>query len=84
MSSHPGFWAEMGVMFRELVNDLRGTFIQSYFQQPEHLSEPGTPMSPTQYMVNQELGAAQSYDARLDDLAARGGQSREPDRGRER
>lgn len=46
---------EFAAIGREAVKDIRGTMMQVFFGQPEHQSEPGTPLNPTQIMVTREI-----------------------------
>lgn len=74
----PSLGAELKAMAREAVKDIRGTVHQSWFGQPEHTPEMGTPLNPTPQMTTQDLGTVHgSYQAMLDSYAARGGDSQE-------
>lgn len=69
----PSLGAELKAMAREAVKDIRGTVHQSFFSQPEHAAEMGTPLNPTPQLVTQDLGMAHgSYDSMLDSYAAQG------------
>jgi hypothetical protein len=69
----PSLGAELKAMAREAVKDIRGTVHQSWFGQPEHTPEMGTPLNPTPQMTTQDLGTVHgSYQAMLDSYAARG------------
>ena len=69
----PSLGAEIKAMVREGVKDVRGTLHQSWFGQPEHAAEMGTPLNPTPQLVTQDLGMAHgSYDSMLDSYAAQG------------
>jgi hypothetical protein len=78
----PSLGAELKAMAREAVKDIRGTVHQSWFGQPEHTPEMGTPLNPTPQMTTQDLGTVHgSYQAMLDGYAAQGreAQDREND-----
>ncbi|WP_435008071.1 hypothetical protein P12x_005340 [Tundrisphaera lichenicola] len=49
------FPGEVKAIGREAMKDVRGTIMEVFFGKPEHQSEPGTPLNPTQQMVTQEL-----------------------------
>lgn len=69
----PSLGAELKAMAREAVKDIRGTVHQSFFGQPEHAAELGTPLNPTPQMTTQDLGTIHgSYQAMLDSYAAQG------------
>ena len=69
----PSLGAELKAMAREAVKDIRGTVHQSFFGQPEHAAELGTPLNPTPQMTTQDLGTVHgSYQAMLDSYAAQG------------
>lgn len=71
--SQPSLGAELKAMGREAVKDIRGTLHQSYFGQPEHMGEMGTPLNPTPQMTTQDLGTVHgTYQSMLDTYAARG------------
>jgi len=73
VQSQPSLGAELKAMGREAVKDIRGTLHQSYFGQPEHMSEMGTPLNPTPQMTTQDLGTVHgTYQSMLDTYAARG------------
>lgn len=78
----PSLGAELKAMGREAVKDIRGTVHQSWFGQPEHGAELGTPLNPTPQMTTQDLGTVHgSYQAMLDSYGAQGrvAQDREND-----
>lgn len=71
--SQPSLGAELKAMGREAVKDIRGTLHQTYFGQPEHMGEMGTPLNPTPQMTTQDLGTVHgTYQSMLDAYAARG------------
>lgn len=49
------FGAEVDALLREMGKDLRGTLHQIFYGQPEHPSEPGTPLNPTPQIVTEGL-----------------------------
>ena len=72
-AEQPSLGAELRAMGREAVKDIRGTLHQSYFGQPEHMSEMGTPLNPTPQMTTQDLGTVHgTYQSMLDTYAERG------------
>jgi hypothetical protein len=78
------FWAEMAVIFREAVNDVRDRMHQVFFGQAERASEPGAPMAPTPQMTTAELRVPQrDYQAEIGQ-AVRDGATRENGREMER
>jgi hypothetical protein len=54
-ANRPKLDAELFAMFREMVKDIRQTFNEVMFGQPEHAAEPGTPLNPTQIMTTDDL-----------------------------
>jgi hypothetical protein len=46
--------AEIKPIAREAANDVRGRVHEAVFDQPEHATEPGTPMAPTQREVYEQ------------------------------
>ncbi|QEH36598.1 hypothetical protein OJF2_51820 [Aquisphaera giovannonii] len=46
---------ELKSVVREAFKDIRGTLNEVFFGQPEHPSEPGTPLNPTQQMVTRDI-----------------------------
>jgi hypothetical protein len=54
-TNQPSLGAELKAMAREAVKDIRGTIHQAMFGQPEHMSEPGTPLNPTPQLVTADL-----------------------------
>ncbi|HZU34734.1 MAG TPA: hypothetical protein VFA18_02425 [Gemmataceae bacterium] len=68
----PALGAELAAMGREAIKDVRGTLMESYFGKPEHVSEPGTPLSPTMQEVSADRGLVGQYQAILDSYAGRG------------
>ncbi len=84
-AQQPSLGAELKAMGREAVKDVRGTIHQSFFGQPEHPSEMGTPLNPTPQMTTQDLGTVHgSYQAMLDSYAARGRDSQDREKETER
>jgi hypothetical protein len=57
----PKAGAELEAMGREMVKDIRGTIHQAVFGQPEHPSEPGTPLNPTPQLVTEGLTGKDIY-----------------------
>jgi hypothetical protein len=57
----PELVGELEAMGREAVKDIRGTIHQAFFNQPEHASEPGTPLSPTPQLVTESLTGKDIY-----------------------
>lgn len=83
-AEQPSLSAELKAMGRESVKDIRATLHETYFGQPEHMSEMGVPMSPTPQMVSKDLGHVYgSYRDELDSYAARAAQQ-EPQQEHER
>jgi hypothetical protein len=81
----PSLGAELKAMTREAVKDIRGTVHQSWFGQPEHTPEMGTPLNPTPQMTTQDLGTVHgSYQAMLDSYAAQGRDSQDQEKELER
>lgn len=80
----PALGAELAAMGREAIKDVRATLMETYFGKPEHVSEPGTPLSPTMQEVSADRGLVGQYQAMLDSYASRGsvhGRGQEQDRG---
>ncbi len=80
----PALGAELAAMGREMIKDVRGTLMESYFGKPEHASEPGTPLSPTMQEVSADRGLVGQYQAILDSYSSRGsvhGRGQEQERG---
>lgn len=74
-AEQPSLSAELKAMGREAIKDIRGTLHQTYFGQPEHMSEMGTPLNPTPQMTTQDLGTVHgSYQSELDSYASRASQ----------
>lgn len=71
-AEQPSLSAEIKAMGREGLKDIRATLHETYFGQPEHMSEPGSPLNPTAQMITQDLGTVYgSYQQELDSYAAR-------------
>lgn len=71
-AEQPSLSAQLKAMGREAVKDVRATLHETYFGQPEHMSEMGTPLNPTPQMTTQDLGTVHgSYQQELDSYAAR-------------
>ncbi len=71
-AEQPSLSAELKAMGRESIKDIRATLHETYFGQPEHMSELGTPLNPTPQMTTQDLGTVHgSYQQELDSYAAR-------------
>jgi hypothetical protein len=70
--------------YREGAKDLWNAVVPAFPANVHGVDEPGTPLSPTQLMVNQDLGAG--FDKMLDGYGSRGGQDqgRDQERGLER
>ena len=80
IEQQPSIGAELKAMGREAVKDIRGTVHQTFFGQPEHMPEMGTPLNPTPQMTTQDLGTVHgSYQSQLDAYAARGQEAKEPE-----
>ena len=78
VAEQPSFSAELKAMGREAVKDVRGTLHETYFGQPEHMSEMGTPLNPTPQMTTQDLGTVYgSYESMLDAYASRGNEQQQ-------
>jgi len=80
----PALGAELAAIGREAIKDVRGTLMETYFGKQEHVSEPGTPLSPTMQEVSADRGLVSQYQAILDSYASRGsvhGRAQEQDRG---
>jgi len=74
-AEQPSLSAELKAMGREGVKDIRATLHETYFGQPEHMSEAGSPLNPTPQMVTQDLGTVHgSYQQELDSYSARSAQ----------
>jgi hypothetical protein len=72
-ASQPSLSAELKAIGREAIKDVRATVHQTFFGQPEHMAEMGTPLNPTPQVVTQDLGTVYgSYESMLDAYAARG------------
>ena len=67
----PSLAGQLQAMAREAATDAHAALMQSYFGQQPGPSAPGTPLSPTQAEVNQDLGNVRGYQQQLDGLAAR-------------
>lgn len=80
-ADQPSLSAELKAMGREAIKDVRNTLHETYFSQPEHMPEMGTPLNPTPQMTTQDLGTVHgSYESMLDSYAAR---AQEQDRSQE-
>lgn len=55
----PKLGGELRALAREAAKDLHATLNQVYSGQPSGPSEPGTPLAPTQYMVNDQVMGAE-------------------------
>jgi hypothetical protein len=73
----PKFGAELEALGREMVKDIRGTIHQAFFNQPEHASEPGTPLNPTPQLVTEGLTGKDIYGRGND--ATKGKEARDKD-----
>ena len=51
VAEQPSISAELKAMGREAIKDVRGTLHETFFGQPEHMSEMGTPLNPTPQMT---------------------------------
>ena len=72
-AEQPSLSGQLAAIGREAIKDIRGTLHESYFGQPEHMSEMGTPLNPTPQMTTQDLGTVYgSYESMLESYAARG------------
>ena len=77
-AEQPSLSAELKAMGREAIKDVRGTIHETFFGQPEHMSEMGTPLNPTPQMTTQDLGTVHgSYESMLDAYAARGNEQQQ-------
>lgn len=77
-ASQPSLSAELKAMGREAIKDVRGTLHETFFGQPEHMSEMGTPLNPTPQMTTQDLGTVHgSYQSMLDAYAERGNEQQQ-------
>ena len=77
-AEQPSLSAELKAMGREAIKDVRGTIHETFFGQPEHMSEMGTPLNPTPQMTTQDLGTVYgSYESMLDAYAARGNEQQQ-------
>jgi hypothetical protein len=83
MDNPPALSGQLEAMSREAVKDVRDTMFQVFFGSRDGPGEPGTPLVPTQMMVNQELGTGNVYGAMLDGYAPPP-QQRDPGQGMER
>jgi hypothetical protein len=54
-ANQPKFTAQMGALGREAKKDINNTLMQVFFDQPAGMNEPGSPLSPTQAMVTEDL-----------------------------
>lgn len=54
-AKQPSLGAEIKALTREAIKDVRGTLHQFFYGQPEHASEPGTPLNPTPQIITNEL-----------------------------
>ena len=71
-AQQPSISAELKAMGREAIKDVRATLHETYFGQPEHMSEAGSPLNPTAQMITQDLGTVYgNYQQELDSYAAR-------------
>lgn len=71
-AEQPSLSAELKAMGREGIKDIRATLHETYFGQPEHMSEAGSPLNPTAQMITQDLGTVYgNYQQELDSYAAR-------------
>jgi hypothetical protein len=51
----PTISGEFGAIFRGAVRDIRSTFFEAAWGQPEKMSEPGEPLSPTPQITTASL-----------------------------
>lgn len=52
----PSASGQFGAIWREMLKDVRDTFNKVFFGQKDGAYEIGTPLAPTQSMVNKDLG----------------------------
>ena len=57
--SKPNVGAELMAMWREALNDVRGTVMQTAFGQPEHPQGIGTPLSPPMQEITEDRSREQ-------------------------
>ena len=69
----PNLGAQLRAMWREGLKDISNTMHQVFFGQQQSPGEPGTPLSPTPYMVTEDLGVMEgkTYEQVRDGYAAR-------------
>jgi hypothetical protein len=81
----PSLGAELRALGRAGAKDLQNAVLHAFPDSMQLHSEPGSPLSPTQAMVTQDIGTVRGFQAALDDYAARGnGNGHEQERGHER
>lgn len=59
-------------MGREMLKDIRGKMMETFFGSQEPSMEPGVPLSPTPQMVTNDLGTLGGYEQALDTYTSRG------------
>jgi hypothetical protein len=66
----PTLGSEINSLAREAVKDVRNTLHETFFGQPEHYPEPGTPLNPTAAVITNDAenfhGYNQVYDEARD------------------
>lgn len=83
-SSRPSTSSVLWAEWRRGLKDLQNAVLNPWNGVTQTHEEAGTIATPTQAMVTQDVGTVRNFDSVLDGYAARGGESREQDRGIER
>ena len=81
MESVPSFMGQMDALRRDALTSIRDSFMETFFGQKEGPGAAGMPLSPTQFMVNRDLGTT-SFQDMLDQASTVHGKQQE--RGLER
>ncbi len=71
-AQQPDLGAELRGMGREMLKDIRGKMMETFFGSQEPSMEPGVPLSPTPQMVTNDLGTLGGYEQALDTYTSRG------------
>lgn len=80
MPELPDLGGEIDAFIRQGAKDLHNAIVPAFPDSQHGVDEIGTPLTPTQYMVNQDLNA---YEHQLD-VSASMGQGMDMERGLER
>lgn len=84
VANPPSLLGQLAALHREAVKDVNSTMHQVFFGQQAGSGEPGTPLVPTQMMVNQNLGTVSGYQDILSEAAARATPPQQKEKGVEK